>query len=63
MLRGIVGFRFEIVRLEGKQKMSQNRELRDVQGVAEGLAQRAQGDDAEMSRRVTDFAAARARGG
>ena len=56
MLRGIVGFRFEIARLEGKQKMSQNRELRDVQGVAEGLARRAQGDDAETARRVANFA-------
>lgn len=57
MLRGIVGFRFEISRLEGKQKMSQNREMRDVQGVAEGLARRAQGDDAEMARRAASFAA------
>ena len=37
--------------------MSQNRELRDVQGVAEGLARRAQGDDAETARRVANFAA------
>lgn len=63
MLRGIVGFRFEIARLEGKQKMSQNRELRDMQGVADGLARRNRGDDAEMARRIADLAAARASGG
>jgi predicted FMN-binding regulatory protein PaiB len=45
MLRGIVGFRFIITRLEGKWKMSQNREL----NVAKGLGQRAQGDDLEIA--------------
>lgn len=30
MLRGIVGFRFVITRLEGKWKMSQNREMQSV---------------------------------
>jgi transcriptional regulator len=47
MLHGIVGFRFIITRLEGKWKMSQNRELNDQLGVAKGLGQRAQGDDLE----------------
>src|SRR3954464_1574453 len=45
MLRGIVGFRFAITRLEGKWKMSQNREMRDRAGVVHGLAGRAEGDD------------------
>jgi transcriptional regulator len=45
MLRGIVGFRIAITRLEGKWKMSQNREMRDREGVASGLRQRAEGDD------------------
>jgi transcriptional regulator len=45
MLRGIVGFRFEITRLEGKWKMSQNRETHDRVGVIEGLKARASGDD------------------
>lgn len=45
MLRGIVGFRFEITRLEGKWKMSQNREPRDQAGVVAGLRGRASGDD------------------
>jgi transcriptional regulator len=49
MLRGIVGFRFTITRLEGKWKMSQNRELNDQLGVAKGLGQRAQGDDLEIA--------------
>jgi transcriptional regulator len=37
MLRGIVGFRFAITRLEGKWKMSQNRPADDIDGVIEGL--------------------------
>ena len=45
MLRGIVGFRIAITRLEDKWKMSQNREMRDRKGVASGLRQRAEGDD------------------
>jgi transcriptional regulator len=49
MLRGIVGFRFAITRLEGKWKMSQNRELSDRAGVVKGLGQRAAGDDLEIA--------------
>ncbi|HYV71557.1 MAG TPA: hypothetical protein VE970_15785 [Pseudolabrys sp.] len=49
MLRGIVGFRFVITRLEGKWKMSQNRELNDQLGVTKGLDQRAEGDDLEIA--------------
>lgn len=37
MLRGIVGFRLAIGRLEGKWKMSQNRSADDRQGVIDGL--------------------------
>jgi transcriptional regulator len=37
-LRGIVGFRMPITRLEGKLKMSQNRTAEDRAGVAAGLA-------------------------
>jgi transcriptional regulator len=33
MLRGIVGFRFPVTRLEGKWKMSQNRDMNDRDGV------------------------------
>jgi transcriptional regulator len=57
MLRGIVGFRFAITRLEGKWKMSQNREVQDRVGVVKGLRARAVGDDLEtaevVSRRIT----------
>lgn len=49
MLRGIVGFRFEIVRLEGKWKMSQNREMRDRAGTVQGLARRGAGEDAQVA--------------
>jgi transcriptional regulator len=37
-LRGIVGLRLPIARLEGKRKMSQNRSPEDRAGVARGLA-------------------------
>jgi transcriptional regulator len=36
-LRGIVGLRLSITRLEGKTKMSQNRAAADRAGVAAGL--------------------------
>ena len=38
-LRGIVGVRMPITRMEGKQKMSQNRNEADRAGVVEGLSQ------------------------
>ncbi|HKM61254.1 MAG TPA: FMN-binding negative transcriptional regulator [Acidisphaera sp.] len=40
-LKGIVGFRIPIARLEGKWKMSQNRPPADREGVVAGLAQEA----------------------
>ena len=49
MLRGIVGFRFAITRLQGKWKMSQNRDLGDRDGVAKGLSKRGYQDDLEMA--------------
>jgi len=53
MVRAIVGFRFAIDRLEGKWKMSQNREMGDRAGVVKGLAARDQGDDAEVAELVS----------
>jgi transcriptional regulator len=47
-LRGIVGLRLPITRIEGKRKLSQNRSEADRQGVAEGL----QGSERESDRRV-----------
>jgi transcriptional regulator len=55
MLRGIVGFRFPVTRLEGKWKMSQNREVKDRNGVAKGLGQRGDGDDLEMAKLVSRY--------
>ena len=49
MLRGIVGFRFIVRRIEGKWKMSQNRDMKDRDGVAKGLGARGNGDDLEMA--------------
>lgn len=53
MLRGIVGFRFVITRLEGKWKMSQNREMKDQAGIVEGLIKRVNGDDLEIAKIVS----------
>ena len=49
MLRGIIGFRLAITRLEGKWKMSQNREMKDRDGVVRALGKRGVGDDLEMA--------------
>jgi transcriptional regulator len=49
MLRAIVGFHFAITRLEGKWKMSQNRDTTDFDGVVKGLRKRGKGDDLEMA--------------
>ena len=38
-----------LTRLEGKWKMSQNREIQDRDGVANGLGKRDNGDDLEMA--------------
>jgi transcriptional regulator len=38
MLRGIVGVRLPIARIDAKRKMSQNRSAEDRAGVAAGLA-------------------------
>jgi transcriptional regulator len=38
MMRGIIGIRFTIGRIEGKWKMSQNRSEEDSNGVLQGLA-------------------------
>jgi transcriptional regulator len=48
MLRGIVGFRLPITRLEGKVKMSQNRPEADRAGVVAGLAADGRADLAEQ---------------
>jgi transcriptional regulator len=52
MARGIVGLKFSIHRLEGKAKMSQNRDPRDRAGVARGLAERAWPHDAAIAAKI-----------
>ena len=42
MVRAIVGIEIAITRLEGKSKLSQNREARDVQGAVQTLRERGQ---------------------
>ena len=49
MLKGIVGIRFEIARLEGKWKMSQNRDTADRAGTVSGLRARSEGNDPEVA--------------
>ena len=49
MLKGIVGIRFEITRLEGKWKMSQNRDAADRTGTVTGLRARGEGGDSEVA--------------
>lgn len=58
MLRGIIGFRFAVTRLEGKWKMSQNREMKDRDGVVKGLTQRGVGEDLEVAEAVAHLARA-----
>ena len=48
-LKGIVGLRLPITRLEGKRKMSQNRSDEDRAGVAAGLATNDQATDRALA--------------
>jgi transcriptional regulator len=48
-LRGIVGLRLPIMRIEGKRKMSQNRSEADRQGVAAGLGRSDRADDRSVA--------------
>ena len=47
-MRGIVGFELTIETLEGKAKLSQNREQRDRDGVRDGLAREGHDDLAQL---------------
>jgi transcriptional regulator len=47
MLRAVVGIEITITAIEGKSKLSQNREPRDVQGAADALRGRGQADLAQ----------------
>lgn len=48
-LRGIVGLRLPITRLEGKRKMSQNRSAKDRAGVVAGLAASQRASDRDVA--------------
>ncbi|TGR72844.1 FMN-binding negative transcriptional regulator, partial [Mesorhizobium sp. M1C.F.Ca.ET.193.01.1.1] len=48
-LKGIVGLRLPITRLEGKRKMSQNRNAADRAGVVSGLAASDRPSDREVA--------------
>jgi transcriptional regulator len=51
-LKGIIGLRLPIVRLDGKRKMSQNRSEADRAGVAAGLAQSERASDRDVSKLI-----------
>jgi len=51
-LRGIVGLRLPITRLEGKRKMSQNRSVEDRSGVADGLDASTRPGDRAVARMI-----------
>jgi transcriptional regulator len=51
-LRGIVGLRLPITRLEGKRKLSQNRDAADRAGVAKGLAQSQRPNDRAVAQQI-----------
>jgi transcriptional regulator len=49
LIRGIVGVRFSVTRIDAKAKMGQNRDSRDALGAADGLAARAERSDLAVS--------------
>ena len=49
LIRGIVGIRFTVSRVDAKAKMGQNRDTRDALGAADGLAARGEGADRAVS--------------
>lgn len=51
-LKAIVGFEFEILRLEGKQKFNQNRSAEDRLGVIEGLREAGKTQVAELMEKI-----------
>ena len=49
MVRGIVGLRVDVTRLDAKAKLGQNRDERDALGAVAGLQARGRGDDATIA--------------
>jgi len=58
-LKGIVGVRLRLTRLEGKLKLSQNRSAEDREGVATGLAASPEAGDRAVAARMRALATAR----
>ncbi len=54
-LGGIVGLEITVTRVEGKAKLSQNRDMQDRDGVAKGLGRRGDGGDLEMAEIVSRY--------
>ncbi|WP_024644644.1 FMN-binding negative transcriptional regulator [Pseudomonas syringae] len=50
MLGAIVGFALPVQRLQGKRKLSQNRDARDIAGVRDGLAASEDSNDQRIAR-------------
>jgi len=50
LLQAIVGIEIAITRLEGKAKLSQNKDARDVQGAIDGLKAAGEDDLAQAMR-------------
>ncbi|CAD5107144.1 FMN-binding negative transcriptional regulator [Zestomonas carbonaria] len=54
MLRAIVGFAIPIERLEGKWKLSQNKDERDRAGVRQGLAESPRDSERRLARQMAE---------
>jgi transcriptional regulator len=63
LVKAVIGLEVPLNRLEGKWKLSQNREARDAEGVASGLAGSMDARDREVARLVAERLAARGDGG
>ncbi|AXS40523.1 FMN-binding negative transcriptional regulator [Breoghania sp. L-A4] len=57
MVRGIVGIELEITAIDGKWKLSQNRNAADYDGVVEGLSGMVRADDRETAAIMRDLKA------
>lgn len=60
LIRGIVGIKFSVTRLDAKAKLGQNRPARDVLGAADGLEARGERDDRVVSTMMRAAIAAQA---
>jgi transcriptional regulator len=54
MAKGLVAFEMEVTRLQGKEKMSQNRSKKEIEQIIAGLEQSALPGDREMAARMRE---------